>query len=66
MVSLHDLGLAARFCTRLVMLHAGRVVADGPPAEVLTAERLREVYGIESFIASADGALVIQPLSLTR
>ncbi|MGR3780192.1 MAG: ABC transporter ATP-binding protein [Albimonas sp.] len=65
-VSLHDLGLAARFCTRLVMLHAGRVVADGPPAEVLTAESLREVYGIESFIAPADGALVIQPLSLTR
>ena len=29
--SIHDLGLAARHCTRLVMLHRGRLVADGPP-----------------------------------
>lgn len=66
MVSLHDLGLAARFCTRLVMLDQGRVVADGPPAQVLTAARLREVYGIESFLAQADGALIVQPLARSR
>ncbi|WP_339947482.1 ABC transporter ATP-binding protein [uncultured Albimonas sp.] len=65
-VSLHDLGLAARFCTRLVMLDQGRVVADGPPAQVLTAERLREVYGIESFLAQADGVLIVQPLARSR
>lgn len=66
MASLHDLGLAARFCTRLVMLDRGRVVADGPPEAVLTAARLREVYGVESFIAREAGALVIQPLSRSR
>jgi len=34
LTSLHDLGLAARHCTRLVVMHRGRLVADGAPAEV--------------------------------
>ena len=45
-VSLHDLGLAAKHCTRLVMLDKGRVVADGPPVEVLSDARLSEVFAI--------------------
>ena len=44
---LHDLGLAAHFFPRLVLIEHGRVVADGPPAEVLTDERIREVFGVE-------------------
>jgi iron complex transport system ATP-binding protein len=44
---LHDLGLAAHFFPRLVIIDRGRVVADGPPAEVLTDERIREVFGVE-------------------
>ena len=40
----HDIHLAARFCPRLVMLHRGRVAADGPPAQVITRENLRRVY----------------------
>ena len=45
---LHDLTLAARYCDRLLLIDEGRIVADGPPAKVLTAERLRAVYGIEA------------------
>ncbi|MDK2761686.1 MAG: ABC transporter ATP-binding protein [Sphingopyxis sp.] len=45
---LHDLTLAARYCDRLLLIDAGRVVADGTPADVLTADRLRAVYGIEA------------------
>jgi iron complex transport system ATP-binding protein len=41
----HDLTLAAQYCDRIVVLSAGRVVAEGAPAEVLTAELVREVYG---------------------
>jgi len=43
---LHDLNLAAAACDRLVVLSRGRVVAEGPPAAVLTAERVREVWGL--------------------
>ena len=45
LAAIHDLTLAAQFCDRLVMLHQGRVVAEGSPMEVLTPDRLREVYG---------------------
>ncbi len=41
----HDLNLAATFGHRFAMLQAGRVVAQGSAAEVLTAERLTAVYG---------------------
>jgi iron complex transport system ATP-binding protein len=44
---LHDITLAAHFFPRLVLLDRGRIVADGPPAEVLTRERIREVFGVE-------------------
>ena len=43
---MHELGLVARFCDRVVLLNHGRKVAEGPPREVLTPERLREVYRI--------------------
>ncbi|SFH77455.1 iron complex transport system ATP-binding protein [Selenomonas ruminantium] len=42
----HDLSLAARFCSRLLLLGKGQLLADGVPAEVLTAERLSEAYGV--------------------
>ena len=43
---LHDLNQAARFATHLVVMHEGRVVAEGPPAEVLTAELVADVFGL--------------------
>lgn len=45
-VVLHDLDQAAAVADRIALLHAGRVVADGPPGDVLTAERLTATYGI--------------------
>lgn len=44
--ALHDLTLAGTYTDRLVMLHRGEVVASGAPSEVLTAERLGEVYNV--------------------
>ena len=49
-VVLHDLSLAARFCHRLVLLHEGRVLAEGAPETVLTADTLARAYGIEALI----------------
>jgi iron complex transport system ATP-binding protein len=43
----HDLNLAARFADQLVLLDGGRVVATGTPSEVLTADRIRDVFGVE-------------------
>jgi len=41
---LHDLSLAAAYADDLAMLHHGRLVAHGSPAEVLTADRVESVY----------------------
>jgi iron complex transport system ATP-binding protein len=43
----HDLNLAARFADQIVLLNRGRVVTNGTPAEVLTAQSIREVFEVE-------------------
>jgi iron complex transport system ATP-binding protein len=45
-VVLHDLNLAARYCDRVTVLHDGRLLAEGTPAEALRAPQLQEVYGV--------------------
>ncbi len=45
-VVLHDLTLAHRFCDRLVLLHNGRLYAEGTPESVLTESALVEAYGV--------------------
>ncbi|HEY2093056.1 MAG TPA: heme ABC transporter ATP-binding protein [Thermoanaerobaculia bacterium] len=42
----HDLNLAARFADRLLVIHHGRVLADGPTAEVLTREYLERAFQV--------------------
>lgn len=64
MVSLHDLGLAARHCTRLIVLDRGGLVADGPPQDVLTAERVRETFGVNAFVQNTSDGLIFQPLDV--
>ena len=48
--ALHDLNQAAAFCDRMVMMRGGRIVADGPPADVLTADALGDLYGLEALV----------------
>lgn len=64
LVSLHDLGLAARHCSRLILLSDGRIVADGPPVEVLTPERVAEIFGIRAFYRETEDGPVFQPLEV--
>ncbi|MFC5823620.1 ABC transporter ATP-binding protein [Nonomuraea insulae] len=45
-VVLHDLNQAAEVADHVVLLHRGRVRADGPPAQVLTEDLLSDTYGI--------------------
>ena len=46
MVSLHQVEVAIKYCPRVVALHQGRVVYDGPSA-ALTPDLLRELYGVQ-------------------
>ena len=47
---LHDLGMAARYCDRLLLMDKGALVADGAPLQVLTEQSLAQVYGISACI----------------
>jgi iron complex transport system ATP-binding protein len=42
--AIHDINLAALYCSRLIVLTQGRVVLDGPPQTVMTEDNLREIY----------------------
>ncbi|ATG49148.1 ABC transporter [Celeribacter ethanolicus] len=61
--SLHDLGLAARHCTRLIVISEGRIVADGAPRDVLTETLLAEVFAIRCLLSDTPEGLVVQPLA---
>jgi iron complex transport system ATP-binding protein len=62
---LHDLGLAARYADRIILMDQGRIIADGPPQEVLTAERLAQTFGVNAEIVQVRGAPVIVPWSIS-
>ena len=64
----HDLNLAALFCDRLIMIQNGQVVADDTPAQVLTSEKIREVYGADviASVHPATGRTFLIPLAITN
>ena len=63
-VSLHDLGLAARHCTRMVVIGGGGIVADGTPRAVLTPELLRETFGISAYVQDTPEGIVFQAMGV--
>ncbi len=48
LVVLHDVPFAAKYASRFMWMKAGRLLADGPPAETLTAARLQSIYGVRA------------------
>jgi iron complex transport system ATP-binding protein len=50
LIAIHDLNIAAQYCTRILMLKNGTIHACGTPAEVITAENVREVFAAETSI----------------
>jgi len=46
----HDIKLAAKFCSRLILLADGQIVADGIPRDVLTVDNLEKAYGLHSAV----------------
>ncbi len=63
-VSIHDLGLAARHCTRLILLAEGGILADGPPAEVLTPDLIARAFGVSVWHELTPNGPVFQPLEV--
>ncbi|KZL12542.1 Hemin import ATP-binding protein HmuV [Pseudovibrio axinellae] len=61
LVSLHDWTYAARLCTTLVMLKDGKVVACGTPEQVLTQERVQDVYRVSAQIVKTEQGPIITP-----
>jgi iron complex transport system ATP-binding protein len=47
---LHDLNLACRYAHQLVAMRDGAIVAAGPPGEVVTADTVRAVFGLECVV----------------
>ncbi|WP_128910653.1 ABC transporter ATP-binding protein [Tropicibacter alexandrii] len=62
LTSLHDLSLAARFCTRLIMMGQGRIEADGAPRDVLTEANLARVFHLSARLIETDHGPLVQPL----
>jgi iron complex transport system ATP-binding protein len=54
LVAIHDLGLAAAVCDRLVLMRRGSVVATGAPADVLTEKIVQEVFGARASVELDD------------
>jgi iron complex transport system ATP-binding protein len=63
LVITHHINLAARFADRMILLSAGRLAAEGAPAEVLRRETLREVFGWPVAVTTwGDGSPQVVPL----
>lgn len=58
---LHDLSLAAAHADRICIVSKGRIVADGRPLDVLTSERLTEVYDHPVDVVHHHGSAVVVP-----
>ncbi|MFP5321619.1 MAG: ABC transporter ATP-binding protein [Acidimicrobiia bacterium] len=61
-VVLHDLNLACRYAQHLIAMKDGAIVAEGPPEQVITAELVRQVFGLEAQVI--DDPLTGTPLVL--
>lgn len=60
--AMHDLTLAGQFADRLLLMAGGRVVADGPAAQVLTAEYIREFYQANVEVVSVNSGVAVLPV----
>ena len=53
LVVLHDINLAAQYADRLIWMKDGHIIADGPPRDTLTAERMADVFDVRARINKA-------------
>jgi iron complex transport system ATP-binding protein len=65
---LHDLNLAARYADEIVAMQGGRIIANGPPSQVLDAELVEQVFGIRSHVIDdpVSGSPLVVPIGRHR
>ncbi len=61
-IVIHDLTLAARYCHRLLLLSEHKIIAQGKPSEVLSAENLARCFEIRAHIGSTQGSPFVVPI----
>jgi iron complex transport system ATP-binding protein len=62
MMAIHDLNLAARFSDRLALLRDGKVYSEGPPDELLNADNMLRVFGVEAVVINVQERPYVVPL----
>lgn len=58
--AIHDIALAARFCTRILLIENGRLTATGTPQETLTARNLSEAFSAAAQVNLTEGRIRIE------
>jgi iron complex transport system ATP-binding protein len=66
LATMHDLSIAGEYADRMVLLSCGAVVADGPPALVLTEESLSRYYGARVRVITGEHGPLIVPVRGSR
>ena len=61
-VAIHDLNLASRYSDRMIMMKDGKIVVAGEPCDVLTAENIKTIYGVEVAVKNQSDAPYVIPL----
>ncbi len=60
LATFHDLAVAARWCTTIILIREGRIIDSGPPLKVITEQNLAALYDVEATISTnAQGQLDI-------
>lgn len=65
---LHDLNHAARYATHLIAMREGQIIAQGPPAEVVTEETVHNIFGLRARVVPdpVTGTPSVVPLGRNR
>ena len=66
LMSTHQPELALRWFNRAVLLHAGEVLGDGPPREILTSETLSRLYAVEVRRVEVEAGLFLSAIAPSR
>ncbi len=66
LAALHDLALAAKYCSRIYVMLDGQIAAEGKPSEVITRELIRRLYDVDADLFYRNGNLCIDYCAAVR